>query len=149
MLFLFRKLSVDFRHFWAFVFCHKAYSKTRKPRKIFISSFFEVLKLFIWSTFLSILCSLFTNFFFKELNRHLQFSKLSGIISWNSITGSLILYLVSFLSKIFPFQNVCKRTDFLQFKFFQYPKTLLLFYLMCLLQLQMSILICATQTLHN
>ena len=103
----------------------------------------------ILSTFLSILCSLFTNFFFKELNRHLQFSKLSGIISWNSITGSLILYLVSFLSKIFPFQNVCKRTDFLQFKFFQYPKTLLLFYLMCLLQLQMSILICGTQTLYN
>ena len=46
--FQFRKLSVDFRHFRVFVFCHRAYSKTRKPRKIFIGSFFEVLRLFIW-----------------------------------------------------------------------------------------------------
>ena len=29
-----------------FVFCHRAYWKTRKPRKISISSFFEVLRLF-------------------------------------------------------------------------------------------------------
>ena len=56
--FLFKKHFIDFRHFRVFVFCHRAYSKTQKPRKIFRSSFFEVLSLFIWfsSTFLSILC---------------------------------------------------------------------------------------------
>ena len=43
----FSKLSVDIRHFRVFVFYHRAYSKTRKPRKIFIGSFFEVLRLFI------------------------------------------------------------------------------------------------------
>ena len=53
MLFWLRKLFVDFRRFRVFVFCHKAYSKTRKPRKIFRSSFFEVLILFIWFRALS------------------------------------------------------------------------------------------------
>ena len=37
--------SVDFWHFRAFVSCHRAYSKTRKSRKIFIISFLEVLRL--------------------------------------------------------------------------------------------------------
>ena len=52
-VFLFRKFSVDFRHFRVFVFCHRAYSKTWKPRKIFRSSFFEVLSTFIWCQALS------------------------------------------------------------------------------------------------
>ena len=47
--FRFRKLSVDFRHFRVFVFCHRAYSKIRKPRKILISSFFEALRLYLSS----------------------------------------------------------------------------------------------------
>ena len=38
----------DFRRFRVFIFCYRAYSKTQKPRKILISSFFEVLRLFIW-----------------------------------------------------------------------------------------------------
>ena len=57
--FLFRKLFIDFRHFWVFVFCHRAYSKTRKPKKIFRSSFLEVLRLvicLILSTLPGILC---------------------------------------------------------------------------------------------
>ena len=33
VLFWFRKFSVDFRLFQVFVFCHRAYSKFRKPRK--------------------------------------------------------------------------------------------------------------------
>ena len=45
--FLFSKLSVDIRHFRVFVFYHRAYSKTWRPRKIFRSSFFKVLRLFI------------------------------------------------------------------------------------------------------
>ena len=45
--FLFRNLFIDFRHFRVSVFCHGAYSKTRKPRKIFRSSFLEVLRLVI------------------------------------------------------------------------------------------------------
>ena len=45
--FWFRKLCVGFRHFRVFAFCHRAYSKTRKPRKIFSSSVFEVLSLII------------------------------------------------------------------------------------------------------
>ena len=48
MLYWLRKLSVDFWRFQVFVFYHRAYSKTRKPRKTSISSFFEVLRLFIW-----------------------------------------------------------------------------------------------------
>ena len=47
--FWFRNFSGDFRTFWVFAFCHRAYSKTRKPRKILISSFLKVLRLF--STF--------------------------------------------------------------------------------------------------
>ena len=47
-LYWLRKLSVDFRHFRVFIFYHRAYSKTRKPQKISISSSFEVLRLFIW-----------------------------------------------------------------------------------------------------
>ena len=45
VLFWFRKLSVDFRDFWVFIFCHRANLKTQKPQKIFRSSFFEVLTL--------------------------------------------------------------------------------------------------------
>ena len=46
--FLFRKLSIDFRHFRVFVFFyHRAYSKTHKSRKIFRSSVFEELSLII------------------------------------------------------------------------------------------------------
>ena len=44
-VFLFGKLSIDFRYFRVFIFCHGAYSKTRKPQKIFRSSFLEVLRL--------------------------------------------------------------------------------------------------------
>ena len=51
--FLIRKLSVDFRHFLVFIFCHRGYLKTWNPWKIFISSFFEVLSLFIWFRALS------------------------------------------------------------------------------------------------
>ena len=52
-----RKLSIDFRHFRVFVFCHRADSKTRKPRKIIRSSFLEVLRLAIWFwALLGILC---------------------------------------------------------------------------------------------
>ena len=36
---------VDFQHFWIFISCHRAYSKTWKPQKISISSFFKVLQL--------------------------------------------------------------------------------------------------------
>ena len=43
----FRKPYVDFWHFWVFTFCHRAYSEIRKPRKIFITSFFEILRLYI------------------------------------------------------------------------------------------------------
>ena len=43
-IFLFKKFSVDFRCFRVFVFYHRAYSKAR--RKILISSFFEILRLF-------------------------------------------------------------------------------------------------------
>ena len=46
-VFYFRGLFDDFRRFRVFVFCYRAHSKTRKPRKILISSFFEVLRLFI------------------------------------------------------------------------------------------------------
>ena len=42
MLFWFRKLSVDFRHFRVFVFCHRTYSKTRNPRKILLLLLFDV-----------------------------------------------------------------------------------------------------------
>ena len=41
-VFLFRKFSVDFRRFRVFIFCHRAYSKTRIPCKILFSLFFEV-----------------------------------------------------------------------------------------------------------
>ena len=44
-VFLFRNLSIDIRHFRVFVFCHRAYSKTRKPQKISRSSIFDVLRL--------------------------------------------------------------------------------------------------------
>ena len=56
--FLFRKLSVDFRHFRVFVFCHRAHSKARKPRENFYTLIFQGIKTIylIWSTFLSILC---------------------------------------------------------------------------------------------
>ena len=47
-VFLFRKLSVDFQNFQISVFCHRAYSKTRNPWKIFVRSFS--------STSLGILC---------------------------------------------------------------------------------------------
>ena len=47
-VFSFKKPSVDLRHFRVFAFCHRAYSKTRNPRKIFISTFFEELRVFIW-----------------------------------------------------------------------------------------------------
>ena len=57
--FLFRKLSIEFRHFWVFVFYHMAYSKTRKPRKIFISSLFKIIKLYIW---------------FKNFSKHFMWS---------------------------------------------------------------------------
>ena len=55
---LFRKLFIDFQHFRVFVFCHRAYSKTQKPWKIFRSSFLEVIKAsyLILSTLLGILC---------------------------------------------------------------------------------------------
>ena len=46
-VFLLRKLSVDFWHFWVFVFCHRVWLK--KKQKIFINSFFEVLRLFTCS----------------------------------------------------------------------------------------------------
>ena len=45
--FWFRKVCVDLRHFRVFAFCHRAYSKTRKPREIFRSSVFEVSSLII------------------------------------------------------------------------------------------------------
>ena len=50
--FLFRKLYVDFRHFRVFIFCHRAHSKTRKPRKIFYMLIFRGIKTIylIWST---------------------------------------------------------------------------------------------------
>ena len=56
--FLFTKRSVDFRHFRVFVFCNRAHSKTRKPRKNFYMLIFRAIKTIylIWSTFLSILC---------------------------------------------------------------------------------------------
>ena len=39
-------------------FCHRVCSRTRKPQKVLISNFFEVLRLYlILSTFLSILCA--------------------------------------------------------------------------------------------
>ena len=43
-----RKLSGEFRHFRVFVFYYWVYSKTRNPWKIFISSFSEAFRLFIW-----------------------------------------------------------------------------------------------------
>ena len=46
--FIINKLSVDFQHFRVFAFCQRAFSKTRKPRKISISLFLKVLRLFIW-----------------------------------------------------------------------------------------------------
>ena len=45
-IFLFKKFTVDFRCFRVFVFYHRAYSKAQ--RKILISSFFEILRLFTW-----------------------------------------------------------------------------------------------------
>ena len=45
--FLFIKLSLNFRHFRVFVFCHRAYLKKRKPQKIFTSSFFEALRRYL------------------------------------------------------------------------------------------------------
>ena len=47
----FRKLCVDFQRFQAFVFCHRAYSKTQKPQKIFRSLFLKVLSLFDFEHF--------------------------------------------------------------------------------------------------
>ena len=46
----FTKLSVDFLPFQVFGFYHRAYSKTRKPREIMISWFFELLRLFMLFT---------------------------------------------------------------------------------------------------
>ena len=42
MLFGIRKLSVDFRHLQVFAFCHRAYSKTRNPRKNLFLLLFDV-----------------------------------------------------------------------------------------------------------
>ena len=47
---------MDFRHFQDFVFCHRAYSKTLNPRKIFTSSFLEVLRLSDFEHLLGIMC---------------------------------------------------------------------------------------------
>ena len=53
MTFIIKKLSVDFRHFRVLIFCHRTFLKTGKPRKIFISLFLEILRLFIWFRALS------------------------------------------------------------------------------------------------
>ena len=54
-------ITVTNGHFRVFgSFYHRAYSKTRKPWKFFRSSFFEVLKLFIW---------------FREIPRHFVCSR--------------------------------------------------------------------------
>ena len=39
--FWFRKLSVDFRRFWVFIFYHRAHSKTRNLRKMLFLVFFS------------------------------------------------------------------------------------------------------------
>ena len=48
VFFLFRRYSAGFIHFSVFDFCYRVYKKTRNPRKIFRSSFSELLRLFIW-----------------------------------------------------------------------------------------------------
>ena len=50
-VFWFRNFSGDFQSFWVFAFCHRTYSKTRKPRKILIRSFLKVLRLSIFEHF--------------------------------------------------------------------------------------------------
>ena len=72
MIYIIKKLSVDFRHFQIFVFCHRAISKTWKPQKIFISLFLEVLRLFIWFWALSQAISVFRIQFSKCYSKFLM-----------------------------------------------------------------------------
>ena len=55
VIFIINKFFVDFRHFRVFAFSHRAFSKTRKPRKIFIYQGIKIIYL-ILSTFPSNLC---------------------------------------------------------------------------------------------
>ena len=51
--FWFRKLSVDFRHSWVFIFLHRRYSKTRKSRENSGWRLFKGVNIFyvIWGPF--------------------------------------------------------------------------------------------------
>ena len=95
-----RKLSVDFRHFRVFVFCHKAYSKTRKPRKTSISSFVQVLRLFIYlEHFVWSVWSLWSkNFVWSELNFQIVAQSYQGELTTEAWTGLDWIGLECFIS---------------------------------------------------
>ena len=90
MLFWFRKLSDDFRHFWVFVFCHRAYSKTQKP-ETFKNTFFTDL----WATasefvtYMLIFTSSRSKMFFK-ISVLKNFAVIKEALSNNKVTELLL-----------------------------------------------------------